>query len=99
MSTLTGVTPFPPDFASRYRAAGCWEDRPLGTFYDAVFASHGERTASVHGEQDVSYSQLKRRVDRLARHLLQLGVRPLDRFVMLLHNVPKFVYLYFALQR
>ena len=99
MSTLTGVTPFPPDFASRYRAAGYWEDRPLGTLYDAVFGSHGERTAIVHGEQDVSYSELKRRVDRLARHLLQLGVRPLDRFVMQLPNVPEFVYLYFALQR
>lgn len=94
-----GVTPFPPDFASRYRAAGYWEDRPLGTFYDAVFASHGERTAIVHGEQDISYSELKRRVDRLARHLLQLGVRPLDRFVMQLPNLPEFVYLYFALQR
>jgi 2,3-dihydroxybenzoate-AMP ligase len=96
---LPGVTPFPPEFASRYRAAGYWEDRPLGTFYDEVFASHGDRTAIVHGEQTVSYSELKGRVDRLARHLLQLGVRPLDRFVMQLPNLPEFVYLYFALER
>ena len=93
------MTPFPSEFASRYRAAGYWEDRPLGTFYDEVFASHGDRTAIVYGDQTVSYSQLKGRVDRLARHLLQLGVRPLDRFVMQLPNVPEFVYLYFALQR
>ena len=99
VSRLPGVTPFPPEFASRYRAAGYWEGRPLGTFYDEVFASHGDRTAIVHGDQTVSYSQLKGRVDRLARHLLQLGVCPLDRFVMQLPNVPEFVYLYFALQR
>jgi 2,3-dihydroxybenzoate---[aryl-carrier protein] ligase len=99
VSKLPGVTPFPPAFAARYRAAGYWEDRPQGSFYHEVFSSHGGRTAIVHGDQTVSYSELKDHVDRLARHLLQLGVRPLDRFVMQLPNVPEFVYLYFALQR
>ncbi len=27
--TLDGVTPFPAEFADRYRAQGYWEDRPL----------------------------------------------------------------------
>jgi 2,3-dihydroxybenzoate-AMP ligase len=99
VSGLPGVTPFPPEFAARYRAAGYWEDRPQGTFYDEVFARHGDRTAIVHDGRAVSYAELRQRVDRLARHLLQLGVRPLDRFVMQLPNVPEFVYLYFALQR
>jgi 2,3-dihydroxybenzoate-AMP ligase len=99
VSALPGVTPFPPDFASRYRAAGYWEDRPLGAFYDEVFASHGDRTAIVNGEETVSYSELKSHVDRLARHLLDVGVRPLDRFVVQLPNVPEFIYLYFALER
>jgi 2,3-dihydroxybenzoate-AMP ligase len=99
MSTLRGVTPFPPEFAARYRAAGYWEDRPLGAFYDEVFAGHGDRTAIGHGDESVSYAELRARVDRLARHLLHLGVRPLDRFVVQLPNVPEFVYLYFALQR
>jgi len=99
VSRLPGVTPFPPELASRYRAAGYWEDRPQGAVYDEVFAQHGGRTAIVHGDRTVSYSELKDRVDRLARHLLRLGVRPLDRFVMQLPNVPEFVYLYFALQR
>jgi 2,3-dihydroxybenzoate-AMP ligase len=99
VSTLPGVTPFPPDFAARYRAAGYWEDRPLGAFYDEVFASHGDRTAIVNGEETVNYSELKSHVDRLARHLLDMGVRPLDRFVVQLPNVPEFIYLYFALER
>src|ERR1700730_778148 len=97
--TLPGVTPFPDDFAARYRAAGYWEDRPQGAFYEEVFAGHGDRPAIVHDGVPVSYRELRDRVDRLARHLLQLGVRPLDRFVMQLPNVPEFVYLYFALQR
>jgi 2,3-dihydroxybenzoate-AMP ligase len=99
MSRLPGVTPFPPDFAARYRAAGYWEDRPLGAFYDEVFASHGGRTAIVSGDRTVTYAELRARVERLARHLLELGVQPLDRFVIQLANVPEFVYLYFALER
>jgi 2,3-dihydroxybenzoate-AMP ligase len=93
------VTPFPPEYAARYRAAGYWEDRPLGDFYDEVFASHGNRVALVHGDEAVSYAELRDRIERLARHLLELEVRPLDRFVMQLPNIPEFVYLYFALQR
>ena len=99
MSRLRGVTPFPPEFAARYRAAGYWEDRPLGTFYDDVFASHGDRVAIVQGEQTVSYAELRAHVERLAQHLLELGVRPLDRIVIQLPNVAEFVYLYFALER
>jgi 2,3-dihydroxybenzoate-AMP ligase len=99
VSRLAGVTPFPLDFAERYRAAGYWEDQTQGNFYDEVFARHRDRTAIVYGDRAVSYAELRERVDRLARHLLQLGVRPLDRFVVQLPNVPEFVYLYFALQR
>jgi 2,3-dihydroxybenzoate-AMP ligase len=99
VSKLPGVTPFPPEFAERYRSRGYWEDVPLGRFYSEVFASHGERLALVSRDERVTYAQLKQRVDRLALHLLELGVAPLDRWVMQLPNVPEFVYLYFALQR
>ena len=99
MSKLGGVTPFPPDFASRYRALGYWEDVPLGRFYADVFASNGERIALVSGGERITYAELKRSVDRLALHLLELGVAPLDRWVVQLPNVPEFVYVYFALER
>lgn len=99
MSRLPGVTPFPPEFAARYRARGYWEDVPQGQFYSEVFASHGERLALVSGDERVSFAQMKARVDRLALHMLDLGVSQLDRWVVQLPNVPGFVYLYFALQR
>ena len=99
MSSLAGVTPFPPDFAARYRARGYWEDVPLGRFYAGVFASHGDRVAMVSGSERVTYSELRERVARLALHLLGLGVVPLDRWVVQLPNIPEFVYLYFALEQ
>src|SRR5437899_4647803 len=99
MSRLAGVTPFPSDFAARYRERGYWEDVPLGRFYAGVFASHGKRKAMISGSERVTYAELRERVERLAMHLLDLGVAPLDRWVVQLPNVPEFVYLYFALQR
>jgi 2,3-dihydroxybenzoate---[aryl-carrier protein] ligase len=99
MSRLPGVTPFPPDFAVRYRARGYWEDVPLGRFYADVFATHGNRVAMVSGEERVTYSELSECVDHLALHLLDMGVAPLDRWVVQLPNIPEFVYLYFALER
>ncbi|HEX7264263.1 MAG TPA: AMP-binding protein [Candidatus Dormibacteraeota bacterium] len=99
MSRLAGVTPFPPAFAARYRARGYWEDVSLGRFYSEVFGSHGDRVALIAGGERVTYAQLRQRVDRLALHLIEQGVAPLDRWVVQLHNVPEFVYLYFALER
>ena len=99
MSRLAGVTRFPPEFAARYRARGYWEDVPLGRFYTDVFASHGDRVAMVSGGERVPYSLLGEGVDHLARHLLEMGVVPLDRWVVQLPNIPEFVYLYFALER
>jgi 2,3-dihydroxybenzoate-AMP ligase len=99
VSKLPGVTPIPPDFAARYRVRGYWEDIPLGRFYAGVFASHGDRIAMVSGGERVTYSELRQRVDRLALYLLERGVKPLDRWVVQLPNIPEFVYLYFALER
>src|SRR5438132_8904663 len=99
MTRLAGVTPFPSDFAARYRERGYWEDVPLGRFYAGVFASHGKRAAMICGSESVTYTELRERVERLALHLLDLGVAPLDRWVVQLPNIPEFVYLYFALEQ
>ena len=99
MSTLEGVVPYPPEFATRYRAKGYWEDQTMGYFFDEIFTQYSERVAFLAGDERVTYRQLAQKVERLALHLLKLGVRPLDRFVMQLPNSPEFVYLYFALQK
>jgi len=96
---LDGVTPFPPEFAERYRRLGYWEDRPLGAVFSELFRRHGQREAMVAEGERVTYAELDRRAERLALHLLELGFQPLDRVVVQLPNVAEFVYLYFALQR
>ncbi|OFW13896.1 MAG: 2,3-dihydroxybenzoate-AMP ligase [Acidobacteria bacterium RIFCSPLOWO2_02_FULL_59_13] len=96
---LEGVVPYPPEFAARYRQKGYWEDRSLTSIFDEIFSRFSERTALVSESRQISYGELAQHAERLALHLLKLGIQPLDRVVVQLPNVPEFVYLYFALQK
>lgn len=97
--SLPGVTSYPPDYARRYRAQGYWQDVALRDVFFPLFARHADRVAVVTGKERITYREVGERSERLARHLYAMGVRPLDRVVVHLPNVPEFVYLYFALQR
>jgi 2,3-dihydroxybenzoate-AMP ligase len=96
---LDGVTPFPAEFAARYRALGYWEDRPLFDGFTAALTAHADRVAVVDETGPVTYRHLEERSERLARALLDVGLRPLDRVIVQLPNTAVFVYLYFALQQ
>src|SRR6476646_8532055 len=96
---LPGVTPFPPEFAARYRAKGYWEDRTIASVWEDYCRLYAERIAVVDGEIEVSYAQLNARATNLALNLLDLGIKPLDRLVVQLPNKIQFVYLYLALQK
>jgi 2,3-dihydroxybenzoate-AMP ligase len=98
-AVLAGVTPFPPEFAARYRAEGYWTDRPLRAVFADAFARFADRVAVIDGADQVTYRQLDERSTRLALNLLELGVRPLDRIVVQLPNGALFCYLYLALQK
>jgi len=97
---LDGVTPFPAEFAARYRERGYWEGRPLFDGFTGAFAKYSDRVALVDGlSGPVTYAELSQRSERLARVLLDLGFKPLDRIIVQLPNTAVFAYLYFALQR
>ena len=80
---LEGVVRFPPEFAARYRAKGYWEDRSLADTFAEVFAKHANLVALIDRGQFVTYAQLNERSERLALNLLEQGLKPLDRVVML----------------
>jgi len=101
---LKGCTPWPKEFADRYIARGFWENVTLGDVLDRSAWYFPKRealvgTSPVSGEVRDTYTDLKRKVDRLALHLLRLGLKPLDRVILQLPNIPEFVYIYFALQK
>ena len=96
---LPGVVRFPPDAAARYRAAGYWDDRLLIEHWEEAFTAHPDRLAVVDDTASWTYAELADRSHRLARVLLDLGLRPLDRVVVQLPNTTVFAALYVALQR
>jgi len=96
---LDGVTPFPAEFAGRYRELGYWEDRPLFDGFTAALAAHADRVAVVDEAGPVTYRELDERSQRLARVLLDHGFKPLDRIIVQLPNSAMFAIFYFALQR
>lgn len=96
--TLPGITPFPPEFAARYRARGYWDDRPLIAHFLDVFDRYADRPAVADSGGGWSYADLAGAARRVALNLLDLGLMPRDRVVVQLPNTRLFASFYFALQ-
>jgi 2,3-dihydroxybenzoate-AMP ligase len=58
---LEGVTPFPAEFAARYRERGYWEDRPLFDGFRDALARYSGRVALADHQGTVTYRQLDER--------------------------------------
>ncbi|SFW28284.1 non-ribosomal peptide synthetase, partial [Pseudomonas sp. NFACC04-2] len=54
--------------------------------FEAQAAMHPETVAVVYGAQQLTYGELNRRSNRLAHHLLALGVQPEDRIAICLQR-------------
>jgi 2,3-dihydroxybenzoate-AMP ligase len=96
---LDGVVPYPEEFATHYRERGYWRGLSMDQVFGELFERHGERPALLFNDEVIGYRQLGRRRLALAAHLHRLGIRRLDRVVVHLPNHPRFLVLYFALQR
>jgi 2,3-dihydroxybenzoate-AMP ligase len=96
---LTGCTFWPPDFARRYRDDGYWEGISVWDMVARTAARLPDKVALVAGETRQTYRELEILSARLAIGLLRKGIRPLDRVVLQLPNIPEFVHYYLALVR
>ncbi|MFI1166616.1 (2,3-dihydroxybenzoyl)adenylate synthase [Streptomyces sp. NPDC020801] len=96
---LEGFVPWPGRLAADLRRTGVWLGRPIGDLLHESCRRHADRVAVVCGERRMTYAELSGRADRLAGGLIELGIRPLDRVVVHLPNIPEFVILVFALLR
>jgi 2,3-dihydroxybenzoate-AMP ligase len=97
VAMLQGCVPWPDEFAHRYRERGYWRDITIGEQLDEAITRWGDKEALVSGAERLTYRELGARIDRLAARLVRSGLKPLDRVVMQLPNIPEFVYVYYAL--
>jgi len=96
---LPGCVPWPEEYARRYRALGYWEGASICDALAQSIAQRPEKVALVHGVERIRYAELGERIERLAAQFVHCGLRPLDRVVLQLHNVPEFLYAFFGLIR
>jgi 2,3-dihydroxybenzoate-AMP ligase len=96
---LSGCVPWPEDFARRYRERGYWEGASICDALARSAALRPDKVALVHGAERISYAGLLSRVEILAAQFVACGLKPLDRVVLQLHNVPEFFYAFFGLIR
>lgn len=96
---LAGCTPWPEEDAARWRRLGLWEDVTLWQMLERTARRLPDKVALVHEERRIGYRELLEDSERLARRLAATGLRPLDRVVVQIHNVPEFVLTFFALVR
>nr|UZH23216.1 MxcE [myxobacterium MSr12020] len=96
---LEGFTPWPADFAERYRRAGYWRGETFGEWLRACADRFGARLALVGEGRRLTYQELDARASRLAAGLFRLGIRPRDRVVVQLPNTVEFFEVLFALFR
>ncbi|ONG44616.1 2,3-dihydroxybenzoate-AMP ligase [Pseudoroseomonas deserti] len=90
---------WPAELAARYRAAGYWRGETFFSFLRDRVAEHPDRIAIVGGGQRWSYAELAARAEKAAAGFLALGLRPGDRVVVQLGNIPEFFAAVFGLFR
>lgn len=66
------------------------------TFLEESARSLPDKCAMVHGDARVSYGELNRDANRIARHLIKGGVLPGDRVVLLLENCREYLAGYYG---
>ncbi|WP_145956919.1 non-ribosomal peptide synthetase, partial [Xenorhabdus miraniensis] len=67
------------------------QDKTLQQVFEAQASQHPDATAIIFEDQSMSYGELNRRANRLAHHLIALGVRPDDLVAICLERSPDMV--------
>lgn len=91
------VQRWPEDFAARYRQAGYWRGETFSSFLRARAHAHPERLAVVGGAERWTYGDLLAHAERAAAGFVALGLKPGERVLVQLPNIPEFLSTVFGL--
>jgi cyclohexanecarboxylate-CoA ligase len=87
---------FVPSHASEMLARGFWTDVTVRSWLSQAAAQTPEKPAVVTFTQTLSYGEVQRRTERLARALRARGLGKGDVIAIQLPNIPEFMIAYFA---
>lgn len=93
---MEGVVRWPEEFEERYRHLDYWEDVTLGERFDQWVTRYSGRAALAYQGRDISFQEMGRKVNLLARHMVNMGIERYDRIIMQLFNSPELIYVFYA---
>jgi long-chain acyl-CoA synthetase len=99
MSAARAVRPWAGSYGAGVPAGIDRDDRTLTDMLRDTVAAHPTADALVYFRRRLTYRQLDREVDAVARGLVGLGVRAGDRVALLLPNSPQHVIAFYAILR
>ena len=76
-----------------------WTGKTIGAALDEAAERYGDKVATVFQNGEVTYSQLKRTADLVARGFLSLGISKGDKVAIWMAGYAEWAYVYFALAR
>src|SRR3989304_1094971 len=88
MAKITGNL---AEFIKQYIDKGYWEPLLTSDYWDENAAKYPDEEAIIDGASRLTWSQVKRRSERLALRLLSLGIRRDEVLVCQLPNTKDFI--------
>ncbi len=99
IKVLKGFVPYKVEDAETYNKFRWWSGLTFGDVLDRAADIHPEKEAFVDTKTRLTYGEARKKTNRLAIGLMDLGIQPLDRVLVQLPNWNEFVFAYFALQK
>ena len=96
---LEGFIPYREEDAQKYSSRRWWAGLTFGDILDRAADIHPEKEAFVYRETRLTYGEARKKTNKLAIGLINLGIQSLDRVLVQLPNWNEFVFAYFALQK
>jgi len=96
---VKGWYPFTDEERKTYTELGYWHNLTVCDILDRNASRQPEKIAFADDEKEITWKNLQTITRRLSLHLLKLGVKYGDFFILQLPNIVEFFYLYFSLSR
>ncbi len=96
---VKGWHPFTEEECQRYITKGLWHNLTVCDLLDRNAEVFPDKLAIVDEKTEVTWKELRQRVNRLAIHLKRLGVEYGDFFLLDLLNTVDYTYFFFGLNR
>ena len=96
---LEGANPYHSEVIREFTSRGWWRNLTYGDILDSSVVSYPDKRAVIDDCTELSYRELKEKVDRLSIAFLNLGIKKYDRILLQLPNRHEFVVAFYASQR